>query len=377
MDSQESVPGGVNTKVTTTATDLDDLQARLQEWIRQQESDPDLLVQHLERSKASGMSSVTVLFTVVDTDEQTSHYVLRLAPEESAMPVFSDYDLKHQAAVINSVYDFGVVPVPRVRWVEDSSESLGRPFMVMDRVYGVVPQDNPPYVFDSWLRDADSSDQALLQSTSIDILIGIHRTSDFESTYRQDGFSKQTDSLQKVFDSEVQYYNWMVESGGLRFPLIEQGLEWVKSNWPKSPARDVLCWGDARIGNIMYQGFSPAAVVDWEMSTIGPPELDVAWFIFFHRMYQDMAESFQKPGIPGFLRAADVVHYYEAHSGERLSDMKFHLTFAAVRCAIIFARIKQRTVYFGDTPAPATADQYILHHEMLTQLMANTYEWEL
>ena len=43
------------------------------------------------------------------------------------------------------------------------------------------------------------------------------------------------------------------------------------------PGPDVLSWGDARIGNIIYAGFEPAAVLDWEMAALGPRELDVSW----------------------------------------------------------------------------------------------------
>lgn len=108
---------------------------------------------------------------------------------------------------------------------------------------------------------------------------------------------------------------------------------------------------------------------------VGPPELDVSWFIFFHRMYQDMAEDFGKPGLPNFLRPADVISQYEELTGRTLVDMKFFFVFAAVRCAIILARIKQRSVHFGDVPQPDTADEYVRHYRMIDQLINDNYDW--
>ncbi|XGU18600.1 phosphotransferase [Rhodococcus sp. 3Y1] len=51
----------------------------------------------------------------------------------------------------------------------------------------------------------------------------------------------------------------------------------------------VLCWGDSRIGNVIYRDFEPAAVLDWEMATLGPRELDLGWMIFQHRFFEDLA----------------------------------------------------------------------------------------
>ena len=44
----------------------------------------------------------------------------------------------------------------------------------------------------------------------------------------------------------------------------------------------MLNWGDARVGNILYRDFAPIAVLDWEMATVGPREVDLAWMIFLH-----------------------------------------------------------------------------------------------
>ena len=47
------------------------------------------------------------------------------------------------------------------------------------------------------------------------------------------------------------------------------------STGPSDEGEAVLSWGDSRIGNMMFDGFDPVAVLDWEMAGVGPRELDV------------------------------------------------------------------------------------------------------
>ncbi len=123
------------------------------------------------------MSSETVLFDATWNESGrggTRSLVARLAPEDSAVPVFPRYDLDRQARVIRLVGERTDVPVPRVRWFEPDPTPLGSPFIVMDRVEGAAPPDVMPYNFGSWLMDASLEDQRRLQDASVRILAEIH-----------------------------------------------------------------------------------------------------------------------------------------------------------------------------------------------------------
>lgn len=71
-------------------------------------------------------------------------------------------------------------------------------------------------------------------------------------------------------------------------------------------AEPVLVWGDSRIGNVLYRDFSPVAVLDWEMATIEPRELDIAWISYAHIVFQELAGRAGLPGMPDFLRTDDI-----------------------------------------------------------------------
>ena len=67
---------------------------------------------------------------------------------------------------------------------------------------------------------------------------------------------------------------------------------------------------------------------------------------------------------------------YEELSGHPLRDMDFYLTYAALRHAIIMARIKRRMIYFGEDQVPVDRDDYVMHRASLEKLLAGTYQWD-
>lgn len=371
------VPEAINTAVTTTETDGAEVLARIAEPFRARIGDPAAELLDPHRSSASGMSSVSVMFRLRSRGQE-HRLVLRLAPEESAVPVFPRYDLALQAAVGDALAAADRVPVPRVWWTETDPALLGRPFLVMDLAPGTAPQDNPPYVFAGPLIGAGPDRLAAIERASVDVLTGVHDTPLGDELRAVLGVTPDDDGLGLLLADTADYYRWIVDSGAPRIPLIEDGLQRLADTRPTDPGAQVLTWGDARIGNILYTGDRPTAVLDFESATIGPPEFDVAWFVFFHRMYQDLAAANDRAGLPGFLRAPAVIDRYQRITGRTLADMEFHLLHAAVRCAVIFARIKQRTVHFGDTAAPDTADEYVLHHRLLRRALTDPrHTWEL
>ena len=55
-----------------------------------------------------------------------------------------------------------------------------------------------------------------------------------------------------------QYYDWMRD--GRVYPVIEEAFDWLEANWPADEGDTVISWGDSRIGNMMYDEFTPVAV---------------------------------------------------------------------------------------------------------------------
>jgi aminoglycoside phosphotransferase (APT) family kinase protein len=268
------------------------------------------------------------------------------------------------------------IPLPALRWNEPDGGPLGSPFFVMDQVEGRIPLDNPPYVFAGWLLEATPEERARLQHASVEILVRLHAIDDPAAAFPMLRPPPGIDALHWHFCRQRDYYQWALTSDGIRVPIIERALDWLEAHWPADPGPEVLSWGDSRIGNIIYAGFEPVAVLDWEMAALGPRELDVSWLIFLHRFFQDIAEFFGLPGLPHFLRRPDVERCYQQLSGHRLQDMDFYLTYAAVRHSIAIARVKRRMIHFGEDQAPKDPDDYVMTRASLEELVDGTYRWD-
>jgi aminoglycoside phosphotransferase (APT) family kinase protein len=325
--------------------------------------------------ESGGLSSTSVLFEAQWSSggkQGAGSYVARMAPESSAVPVFPRYDLPGQFALIAQVAQRCSVPLPTLRWNEPEGGPVGTPFFVMDQVAGRVPLDNPPYVFGGWLFEATPTERAVLQQKSLAVLAELHAIGEPRQAFP----GLCPGGLREHVEGQRQYYKWALLDDGFQIPIIERSFAWLDARWPAELGPDVLSWGDSRIGNIIYDGFTPVAVLDWEMAGIGPREIDVAWFIFLHRFFQDIAEFFELPGIPDFLRRADVERTYTELSGYTLRDMDFYLLYAALRHAIVMARIKRRMIHFGEDEIPPDVDDYVMHRASLDKMLDGTYRWD-
>jgi len=247
-------------KMTVSERSIPALTAALQDWLAGRSAGPDrATVSGVRMPDTGGLSSTSVLFEASwagEGGERPGCYVARMAPEASAVPVFPSYDLPAQFEVISTVAARCDIPLPRLRWNEPDGGALGTPFFVMDQVDGRIPLDNPPYVFTGWLLEAAAEERARLQRASVAILATLHAIGDPAAAFPVLRPPAGTDALRYHFDQQRDYYRWALADDGLRIPIIERSLSWLEEHWPRDRGPDVLCWGDARIGNIIYRGCS-------------------------------------------------------------------------------------------------------------------------
>jgi aminoglycoside phosphotransferase (APT) family kinase protein len=370
---------GVAEPLQRSSRDAGTLREGLQAWLATKlppGAAPDIC--SLEGTSANGMSSETLLFDAEwtqDGDRRRERLVARLAPDAADVPVFPTYDLDRQYRALRLVDELTAVPVPRVLWSEPDTRALGTPFFVMGRVDGQVPPDIAPYNFgDSWLFDAAPADQRRLQDATVAVLAELHAIDDAPARF--DFLSPDAPGvtpLRRRVELTRAWYEFAASGLGRRSPLIERAFAWLDEHWPADEGPTVACWGDSRIGNIIYDDFAPVAVLDWEMATLGPRELDVSWLIYGHRIFEDIAVSMDLPGMPHFLRPDDVAGTYESLTGHTPGHLAFYGTYAAVQFGIVFLRTGLRQVRFGEAEMPADVDDLILNREPLARMVADRY----
>ncbi|MGY5305125.1 phosphotransferase family protein [Nocardia gipuzkoensis] len=365
-------------QLTVSERDLDVLTEDLARWLDTKVSADELpRVSELSRPQSGGMSSTSILFDAewsAGGRVERGSFVARMAPEAGSFPVFETYDLATQYQVMAGVAAATDVPLPGLCWLETDAKPLGTPFFVMRRIDGRVPTDNPPYVFVGWLFDASPAERLRLTHNTVEVIAKIHGIPDPAALFPM--LSGPGESLRRHVAAQRSWYRWALADDGFEIPLIERSFAWLDEHWPADPGPDVLSWGDARPGNIIYREFDPVAVLDWEMAALGPRELDLGWMIFIHRFFQDLATRFGQPGLPDFLRRDDVVAKYEALTGHSVRDLDFYIVYAALRHAIVMARVKRRMIHFGEDTDTPDRDDYVMHRASLEALLDGTYEWD-
>ncbi|OBK14329.1 phosphotransferase family protein [Mycobacterium asiaticum] len=320
---------------------------------------------------STGMSSETIILTARWQDQEQK-LVVRVAPTAQDIPVFPSYRLDHQFEVIRQVGELTDVPVPQVRWIENTGEVLGAPFFVMDYVDGVVPPDVMPYTFGgNWFADAPAEQQRKLQDASVQVLARLHSIPQADKTFGflSEGLTGET-ALHKHFAWVKSWYDFAVPDIG-RSPLVERSLQWLQDNWPEEAAtrEPVLLWGDARMGNVLYRDFEPVAVLDWEMVTLGPRELDVAWMIYAHKVFEELAGLATLPGLPNVMREEDVRATYRQLIGVELGDLRWFYAYSGVMWACVFMRTGARRVHFGEAEKPDDVESLFYHAGLMKRLI--------
>jgi aminoglycoside phosphotransferase (APT) family kinase protein len=288
---------------------LDDLRAPLAEWLAPHLETGTARVTALSRP-GGGQSNDTILFDAEWSDRGLTHrdrFVLRR--QQTSHHIFRAPDVIREFRVLEGLAS-SWVPVPRVRWAEADPAVIGAPFFVMHAVVGNVPLARPSIHSHGWLPTLTIQERTRLWNSALDALVAIHAV-DWTASH---AFLLDGDPANAGFDAHLdriaEWYRWA--TGGREHPITD------RDTFAAGPP--ALVWGDARVGNMIFGGdHHVAAVIDWEVASIGPPEIDVGHWLFFDRFATEAAGIEPLPGWPD--RDATVARY-EERSGRALVDLE-------------------------------------------------------
>ncbi|MCU1591831.1 MAG: aminoglycoside phosphotransferase [Frankiales bacterium] len=310
--------------------DVEQTGAALAGWLaRTLAADGDVVLGELRGPGATGFSNETL---IVDAswssagEPRQASYVVRVAP--TGYSLFPDAAFDTQYRVLRALSSTSV-PVPTVRWYETDASVLGAPFFVMDEIRGRVPPDNPPYHMAGWLFDVSPEHRARLWWGAIDAMADLH------------GLDPRTcglDFLTGGLGEGLAYYESFLESveKDEQVPVARRALDWLRRHLPDEQPLG-LTWGDARIGNVMYDDEGAVlAVLDWEMVGLGARAQDVAWALFLDRHH---SEGCDVPRLEGFPSTAETVAHYEERTGTSLRDLDFYEVYSAFKFCVIMGRL--------------------------------------
>jgi aminoglycoside phosphotransferase (APT) family kinase protein len=244
------------------------------------------------------------------------------------------------------------VPVARPVGVCRDEAVNGAPFFVMDFVDGTVARDVAAG------QALTSAKRARASASIVDALADIHAI-DVEAVglgdlARHDGYI------------ERQLRRWRSQYQATRtrdVPAMDKVPEILAANIPpQGPAG--LVHGDFRLDNcILDDDGNVAAVLDWELCTLGDVLADVGLLLVYWTEPDDPDPAVDSPptSVPGFWTRAQMITRYEQRSARDLSSLDFYIAFASWRLACILDGVHARYVAgaMGDSQPNFSLDSFV------------------
>ena len=347
--------------------DTDVAADRLADWLSSKLPDAqDIVVTDVRVPGAGGLSNETVLFTASWQQGGATFargMVARVAPDGPG--VFPDYDLRKEATVIKALGEHSAAPVPQVYFYEDDPSVFGSPFLVMQRIDGRIPADDPPFTASGWVLDLTPQQRRQMWHNSIDVLAQIHGVDwrelglDFLDT--PENHSGLDAGLAQWRDT----FEWAAE--GEPNPTVEAALRWLQDNRPGGDEQKVLNWGDARVGNIIFSdSLAAVGVLDWEMVVLASREQDLGWWLFLMRHHTEGVGLPLPEGIPD---RAETIAYYERITGHRVHNLDYYEVLAGTRLAILMVRAAHLMIAAGLLPPDAPMAQSNPASQLVAKLL--------
>lgn len=340
---------------TKAVQDPETYRESLDAWMESQQPEVEgIRVHDVDMPRATGFSNETVFFSATGKEagrETTRRYVARIEPPDGGLfPIQTQacgVSVQTQHRVMQAVAATGVVPIPPLLPYEGDLSVLGRPFFVMEFVEGVIPADVPRYTQAGFLVDeASPEERARMVYGGIDTMAALAGID-----WQKAGLEWLDVKAQGAprFSDQIELYRDYVERelAGRDHPVLVRGLDWLDANAPDAAMG--VSWGDSRLGNIIWQDYGCAAVVDWEAVSLCPPEADIGWWVMFDRQSFD---DLDVPRLPGFPTREEMVARWEAGTGRAVADtIDYWEIFGTMRFCAIMIKLGDRMTRAGIVPA--------------------------
>jgi aminoglycoside phosphotransferase (APT) family kinase protein len=227
------------------------------------------------------------------------------------------------------------VPTPRVRAIATAGELLDVPVYVMDFVDGVVITESTPAPAD------DKELRRRIGESLVDTLAALHKVAwrevglgDFG---KPEGFNAR----------QLRRMRSLIEVDGTVPPAFAALDDWLHTHLP-SESGTAIVHNDFRIGNMIVDAATGgvAAVLDWELATIGDPLADLGYLVTSYPMPGDplvptsaMGTAVLEPGYPG---RAELLDRYAERTGADVSGVNWYATLAMYKLAALYEYSRRR-----------------------------------
>jgi aminoglycoside phosphotransferase (APT) family kinase protein len=286
-----------------------------------------------------GHSNVTYLI-----ERGGSEVVLRRPPRPPLPP--SAHDVLREARLLRALWSTPA-RVPEVLAVCEDPATIGAPFYLMERIEGEVIVSSVPAALDT------PAERRRIGEQLIDSLVEIHGV-DWRAAGLE-GFGKPTGYLER----QLRRFGGLWELNKTReIPAVESVRGWLAEHLPSSGPATIV-HGDFRLGNTLFAHEAPArlaAVLDWEMATIGDPLADIGYLCMMWTEAGDPTDGLREhlgkvTRAEGFPARAELIARYEERSGRSMSDIRWYTTLALWK-SVVFMEGNYKRAIAGTTDDP-------------------------
>ncbi len=239
------------------------------------------------------------------------------------------------------------VPHAELIAADDTGEVLGQPFYVMAEIDGWSPMSA------GWQPPFDTDLQAR-RGLAFELIEGAARLGrvdwrahGLEGFGRPDGFHDRQVDRWLSFLSAYQVRD---------LPGLDVAADWLRRNRPARFTPGIM-HGDYQFANVMYAHGAPArlaAIVDWEMTTIGDPLLDVGWCLLGYNGEEPSSDGFYLD-MAGMPRRSELLARYEEVSGLSTEHIDYYLVLANWKLGIMLEKTYAASLAPNSKVAPDVA----------------------
>lgn len=276
------------------------------------------------RSLAGGTQNILLRFRRGDRD-----FVLRHPPEHPRPE--SNETMRREARVLGALADGDVPHPPLVAACGDESV-LGAAFYLMEPVEGFNPTAGLPPLH--------AGSPGIRHRMGLAMVEGIaalgavdHVAAGLGDFGRPEAYlERQVARWRKQLDGYAALDGW---PGPEILPGVKPVAAWLEANRPETFTPGIL-HGDYHLANVMFRPDGPelAAIVDWELATIGDPLIDLGWLLATWPGGDGESTVRVEPW-EGFPTADELVDHYAAHSSRDLSAIGWYRVLACYKLGIL------------------------------------------
>ncbi|MCU1456979.1 MAG: aminoglycoside phosphotransferase [Actinomycetia bacterium] len=264
------------------------------------------------------------------------HCAIRIPPPTA--PADRDNGIMREWRIVEALDGTDVPHTAAVAVSEDTSV-LGRSFYLMGFVDGWSPMGRTgwPEPFNS---DIDARAGLGYQLVEGIALLGNvdWKARGLEGLGRPDGFHERQVDRWSAFLERIK---------GREIPGLDEASAWLRSHRPIDYIPGVM-HGDYQFANVMYQDGAPAklaAIVDWEMGTVGDPKLDLGWVVQSWPEDTSAVEASKASYVDmrGMPSRDKLLAHYSDVSGRQVDDIDYYIVLAKWKLAIVLEQGFQRS----------------------------------